>query len=144
MASRKIEDLAVEFQKPCLDLIHECKLIQIDLLVYCTYRSVAEQAKEYAKGRTMPGHIVTHARAGESPHNCTINGKPAARAFDAVPIVNGRAVWSLTAEDLQRWAIIGNLARQLGIFWGGNWAGPKQDRPHFQQINWKELNDANN
>lgn len=35
----------------------------------CGYRSFAEQAFEYAKGRSTPGPVVTHASAGLSLHN---------------------------------------------------------------------------
>lgn len=35
---------------------------------YDGYRTFYEQDSEYAKGRTVAGVIVTHARGGESPH----------------------------------------------------------------------------
>lgn len=144
MASRKIDDLAIEMQKPCLDFIHLAKQDGIDVLVYCTYRPVDEQDALYEQGRTRPGLIVTHARAGVSPHNCTFKGRPASLAFDAVPVVHGRPIWSTTDEDLQRWAKLGTLAAQVGLVWGGLWEGRKIDRPHFEILNWKEINNAKN
>lgn len=41
------------------------------VVVYLTYgtRSIAEQNKIYAQGRTAPGPIVTYAKGGESYHN---------------------------------------------------------------------------
>ncbi len=33
----------------------------------------------------------------------------------------------------------GEIAKRLGIIWGGNWEGKKQDRPHFEvNKNWVE------
>ncbi|WP_177225954.1 M15 family metallopeptidase, partial [Arsenicibacter rosenii] len=34
-----------------------------------THRPDAEQDQLYAQGRTMPGPVVTDAKAGQSPHN---------------------------------------------------------------------------
>lgn len=144
MASRKIEHLSIVIQPQCLDFIHAARMEGIDLLVYCTHRSSDEQTALYEQGRTKAGLIVTHAEADESPHNCTKHGKPAALAFDCVPIIAGKPAWTTTDQDLQRWQILRKLAMLAGLEWGGDWKGAKCDRPHFQLRNWKELNHAEN
>ncbi len=40
------------------------------------YRSIAEQNRLYAQGRTLPGPIVTNARGGQSNHNRGIAVEP--------------------------------------------------------------------
>lgn len=132
MASRKIDDLAIDMQILALEFIHECKRQQIDVLIYCTWRSPAEQTELYTSGRTKPGPIKTHAQAGESPHNLSINGKRASRAFDAAPIINGKLTWDGGEEAERAWLKMGRIAEEMGITWGGNWKGKKTDKPHFE------------
>jgi hypothetical protein len=51
---------------------------RIEPLIYCR-RTMEEQAKLYAKGRTSGGRIVTKAKPGQSFHNYGL-------AFDWVPL----------------------------------------------------------
>jgi peptidoglycan LD-endopeptidase CwlK len=96
MASRKIEDLHPNLIPLCKGFLLDCKDADVDILITCTYRSSIEQDALYAQGRTKPGKIVTNAKGGQSEHNYTINGKPSSKAFDIVPLVNGKCVWSET------------------------------------------------
>lgn len=91
----------------------------IKLRAYSGLRTFDEQKKLYAQGRTEPGSIVTNAQPGYSYHNYGL-------AFDAVEIKNGQAVW-----NNPNWTKIGQIARQHGLEWGGNWTSFK-DMPHFQ------------
>lgn len=132
MASRKIDDLDIKLAAKCLDLIAVARQAGIDLLVTCTYRDNSEQAELYARGRTKPGFIVTHAKPGQSLHNHEKNGRPAAHAFDIVPLVNGKPLWETEGRAGQIWEAIGQLGEAQGLEWGGRWKGEKCDRPHFQ------------
>lgn len=132
MASRKITDLAITLQPLALEFITRCKNHGIDALIICTYRSDQEQAALYAQGRTTPGEIVTNAAPGQSAHNISINGKPAALAFDAVPVVNGKPQWQTTGKQGAAWLQMGIIAAELGLKWGGNFKGKLKDCPHFQ------------
>lgn len=134
MASRDIKDLDVRLQPMALDLIKRCEDSGIHIIITCTYRTGKEQDELYAQGRTKPGKIVTKARAGQSAHNAMINGKMAARAFDIVPIVNGKAVWD---GDDPIWKRIGNIYKSVGnsdykLNWYGEPNAEFHEMFHFQ------------
>ena len=84
-------------------------------------RTFAEQDDLYAKGRTRPGEIVTHARGGESNHNYGL-------AVDLCPFTNGRPDWY---APVSAWAAIGVAAERRGLEWGGRWK-KFIDKPHVQ------------
>jgi peptidoglycan L-alanyl-D-glutamate endopeptidase CwlK len=128
MASRSLDHLRPDIKERAKCHIEACKAEGIDLLIYCTHRSNAEQDIEYAKGRTVPGNIVTNARGGHSPHNNTVNGEPASKAYDCVPLINGKAQWSNTAL-INR---VGVLGEGFGLVWAGRWSGKLRESVHFE------------
>ena len=117
MASRDLNDLHPELLPLAYKFLTRLKDNKLDIIVTCTWRSPTEQAELYAIGRTKPGKIVTNAKAGQSEHNYIINGKPAAKAFDIVPLVSGKCVWN---ADTDVWKKIGELW-SLGIMAGDNY-----------------------
>lgn len=129
MPSRKIEDLHPELQPLCREFQKRCDAQGVDALITCTWRSGAEQDELYAQGRTKPGLKVTNARAGQSAHNATLNGKPAARAFDVVPLVNGKAMWDAKHPA---WQVMGCIGMELGLNWYGRPGAPFREFPHFE------------
>lgn len=139
MASRSLDDLRPDVADAARKLVQACAAEGIDLLVYCTYRSGAEQDVLFAKGRSgVPGEKkVTNARAGESPHNAVgAFGKPAALAFDCVPMDAGAPNWGTQTPELRaRWERIGKAGEALGLRWGGRWKFC--DLPHFEAADWK-------
>ena len=100
-----------------------------------TLRTIAEQNKLFAQGRTAPGKIVTKARGGLSFHNYGL-------AIDIVLIVdtNGdgkydTAVWD-TRSDFDGdgkadWMEVVNVFKQYGWEAGIDWKF--YDAPHFQK-----------
>lgn len=124
IASRSLDDLLPPVKARAEQLIDACKAQGIDLLVTSTYRDFEEQTRLYALGRGLPGQIVTYARAGDSWHNWH-------RAFDVVPLRNGKPVWSIRGEDKKVWMQVGSIGEQLGLEWGGSWER-HPDYPHFQ------------
>ena len=107
--------------------VFEKKLSEHGIKVLFTqgYRSIGEQNKLYAKGRTSPGSIVTNAKGGYSWHNF---GLGADYAF----IVNGKVTWN------GPWGTFGKIAKECGLEWGGDWKKFK-DRPHVQLTGGKTL-----
>lgn len=131
MASRSLEDLAQPVKKAALGLAGDCQARGIELLIYCTLRSVIEQADLYASGRSTPGKILTNAKPGESMHNPDANGK--SWAFDAVPTMQGVPQW----RDAKTMAVIGVLAEARGLEWAGRWTGKLRESVHFQILRGK-------
>lgn len=109
----KVKSLALLLQK-------KSKEIGIDIIFTCTLRSVDEQNKLYARGRTIKGKIVTNARGGDSMHNYGV-------AFDICPIINGKAIWN----DISLFNKVGKIGEEIGLEWGGSWKS-FVDKPHFQ------------
>lgn len=120
ICSRKLEDLRPEVAALAKKFVAEAKKEGIDLLVTCTYRDAEAQDALYAQGRSTKGKIVTNARGWQSWHQYRV-------AFDVVPIVAGKPVWS----DKRLWDRVGALGESVGLEWGGRWK-TLVDRPHFQ------------
>jgi peptidoglycan L-alanyl-D-glutamate endopeptidase CwlK len=143
MPSRKLTDLHPLVQPLAKLFLEKCDKAGIDILITCTYRSNKEQEECYAQGRTTPGKIVTNARAGQSKHNYMINGVPASKAFDVVPLRFGKLVWGTRGngidndptdddkDDLELWQRVGQIGKACGLEWAGDWTRFKEF-PHFQ------------
>lgn len=85
------------------------------------YRDPDKQKRLYEQGRSLPGQIITWAKAGFSFHNYGL-------AFDLVPVsVLRKPQWD---PKNPLWKKIGRIAESLGFEWGGRWSKP--DRPHFE------------
>ncbi len=128
-----------------------------DVLIYCAYRSMVEQAILYRRGKTIrvirakvkelnearPGLgdilvkvgpqmekiSVTNAGPGQSAHNYHI-------AFDGVPMLHGKPLWD--SDDLA-WKIYGLCAKKAGLEWAGEWKSFKE-YPHCQmkRFDWRK------
>lgn len=89
-------------------------------------RSYAEQDQLHARGRYgNPGPRVTNARGGQSNHNFGI-------AWDVGLFgTDGEYLNGDTATQIAQYRRLGELARPLGIEWGGDWKS-LPDLPHYQ------------
>jgi len=125
--SRDLADLIPQAHVRADKLIELCKAAGIDLLITSTYRDNESQDALYAQGRTAPGKIVTKAKGGQSFHNYRC-------AFDVVPLVHGKPVW----DDEALWVRIGQLGKQIGLEWAGDWVTFKETA-HFQYTGGKSL-----
>ena len=121
MASRKIKDLYIDFQPLIIKLLERSNKKTAPWRTFITdgYRSFNDQRELYAKGRTDPGKIVTHAKPGYSWHNFGL-------AVDIAFQKDGK----LSYSD-RLYSTIVPIAKELGLEWGGDWIRYK-DRPHFQ------------
>ena len=134
MESRKIEDLDIELADAFTKTLAKWRELYPTLPVpflTCTHRPNADQTKLYASGRTAKGKIVTHAKAGQSPHNFLPS-----MAFDiGFKTAKGGLDWS---EHLfEKFAFLVEKVN-IQVVWGGNWQTFK-DLPHFELKNWKLL-----
>lgn len=127
MGSRSLDDLRPSVRLLVDAFLASCKAAGFDILVTCTLRSAAEQTALYAQGRTTPGHIVTNARAGQSPHQYGL-------ALDIVPMVNGKPDWR-GGDPV--WAAVGDLGQQAGLRWLGALGSSFPEKPHFELVTWK-------
>lgn len=135
MASRALTDLDPRLRDKCNQFLVQCLAEGLNVFITQTYRPDLEQDHDYAQGRTAPGPVITNARAGQSPHNCTdVLGNPAARAFDfAVKTTEGSLDWNASDAQWQRAIDIGT---SLGLISGSTFHSLK-DNPHFEMPNWK-------
>lgn len=147
MASRRIEDLDPIARSRFQAWLADCDKAGIDVLVYCTYRSGAEQDELYKVGRTVKGtgvtskkpmgSTVTNARAGQSLHQYRV-------AIDCVPLWRGKAMWSgdlpSTPQDDKLYERMAAMAAKHGIEWAGNWKTFKE-KAHFQYTGGLSLKD---
>ena len=133
MASRELSELHPSVRAKAEQWLSDCRKVGIDVLIYCTYRSAAEQSSLYAIGRTVKGEgvtrrrpmgrIVTKAKAGESYHQYRC-------AWDAVPLTHGKAMW----DDKAAYSKMGEIAATHGIEWAGRWM-KMTETAHFQYTN---------
>lgn len=122
-SEKKIESLDPSIQSYARDFLNAASGAGISLVITDGYRSLDEQARLYAQGRTAPGPIVTHAPPGSSWHNFGL-------AFDVAVLHDGKATWP---NDLALWQRIGDLGKSVGLEWGGDFPTKETDRPHFQR-----------
>lgn len=116
MACRSIEELSEVAQKACRLFLDECQRQGLKVLITETYRSQERQNELYKQGRTMPGKIVTWTK--HSRHTSR-------RAWDICQNIKGQEYSNTTF-----FRRCGEIARSLGIVWGGDWSSP--DMPHFE------------
>ena len=121
-ACRDIKELSPQAKTACDMFMEECERRGINIFITETYRSRERQAYLYAQGRTRPGNKVTW----------TMNSRHISRrAWD---IACGRPN---SLYDVNVLAKAGEVAKGLGITWGGIWSPP--DRPHFEiPTDWQE------
>lgn len=147
MASRDLMHVHPAMRPQVCAWLAKCAAEGLGVIVVCTYRSDAEQAAEFARGRTVSsgidvtdkrplGRTVTSARPGQSAHNFVLNGIPAALAVDYGVIVNGR--YDREGKH-PHWRKAGELAQTFDLDWYGAPGAPFFEMPHVQSPLWLQL-----
>lgn len=121
MTSRSLDDLEPGTRTRAQRFLAACADADLDILIYCTYRTPEEQACLYAQGRVRPGAVVTNAKPWQSWHNWR-------RAFDFVPLTGGKPQWN----DHEAYAKAGAIAESVGLEWAGRWTGSLRETAHCQ------------
>lgn len=132
MASRMLVDLHPILRPKAVTFKAQAAIMGVDILIYCTWRSSAEQDELFKQGRSREGQIVTWVKGGASKHNFMLGDKPASLAFDCVPLIFNRPQWQICAASLKMWATLEKVADDVGLEWGGHFKNGRVDRPHFQ------------
>lgn len=116
----------------CAQWLRVCREeLNLKCFITWTLRTMQEQDELYALGRTTPGSIVTHARAGQSWHNFAL-------AFDfcLVQPDGKRVTWDVgtdyNADGQVDWQQLGEAGERLGMEWGMRWPKGKTDGDHFE------------
>lgn len=113
---RDISELTPLAQMACNLFLSRCKAKGLNVLITETYRSQERQNYLYEQGRTRPGNIVTWTK--NSRHTSR-------RAWDICKNVKGQEY-----ADSGFFKACGQIAKELGITWGGTWK--QADTPHFE------------
>lgn len=131
---RNVSQLHPELQKKVEQLKILCQQNGITIGISECVRTVAEQDALYAKGRTMPGKIVTKAKGNtySSMHQWGV-------AFDFYLKMDVDGDGSVSDDAFNNstdlFNKVGNIGQSIGLEWGGAWKSMK-DLPHFQLPNW--------
>lgn len=128
ISSRLLQDLDADVKDKAIKFMSLCQHeLGVDILVTSTYRDFAAQDQLYAQGRTIPGKIVTNAKGGQSSHNFR-------RAFDFVPLRNGKPTWN----ELNLIRQCGEIGEKCDLEWAGRWKTFKE-LLHFQDLKGRTL-----
>lgn len=126
--SRKLDDLHPAVMSRVISfMVDYQQQTGIEILWASTYRDSEMQASLYAKGRTAPGNIVTHAMPGHSAHNYRL-------AANGYPMVGGKPLFqahNAKGVMLNEWVKYGKIAVNHGLEWAGNWQS-FVEYPHVQ------------
>ena len=123
---RDITKLHPIAQEKARQLVSLCASNGLKISIGECVRTVAEQDKLYAQGRTTSGNKVTNAKGSSysSMHQWGI-------AFDII-----RSDGKGSYEDSDGFFTkVGKVGQSLGLEWGGSFKSIK-DKPHFQLPDW--------
>lgn len=153
MAASKLDLLIPKAKTKALQVQAICrKEYGFELLIYCTLRSLEEQARLFRQSKTREevnakikdfkkrgfgflaniitkvgpctGPTVTNAAPGESWHNY-------GEAWDAVPLIAGKPAWNYSGGAKKLWDAYGAAVRKVKMYWAGDWKTFKE-YPHAQ------------
>ena len=125
----KLDTLDLEF-KPLIEQLLQAigQVTEHTWVVTAGRRTLAEQTRIYAQGRTLPGPIVSNAPAGSSAHNFGF-------AADLAPLrADGEVDWN--APD-KLWKQMADLAVEMGLV-AGYYFTHFHDAPHVESPHWKQ------
>jgi LAS superfamily LD-carboxypeptidase LdcB len=131
ITDQRIKNLDPRLQQGATNFINSAQKSGTKLRIVQGYRSSDEQDRLYQQGRTTPGPVVTYAKGGQSYHNYGL-------AFDVARVDSkGNIDWKKPIDS-----DTAQYAKNEGFEWGGDWAAPKTDNPHFQMTfgeSWSDL-----
>jgi len=137
---KELEKLKAPFCSAIRWLIFLIDSEDLPLIVFETYRGAERQDHLKEKG-------MSNAGASQSPHNYGL-AVDFVLDTDKCEVKKGEwpkgsgvfypDAWDYDSEDGKRaYGRLGELAKGLGLEWGGNWKSIK-DYPHVEMPNWRE------
>jgi peptidoglycan L-alanyl-D-glutamate endopeptidase CwlK len=126
-----LASLASSFRPTAREFVNQARAEGYPVVLTDGTRTMAEQRRLYAQGRTAPGKIVTNADAGESPHNFGLS----------IDFAFGDALGKPTWPNDAPWATVAQIGKDLGLVWGGDFRS-FTDRPHLETSNWRTIRNA--
>lgn len=130
MSDRDISHLYPPLQDLYRQWLQKCTAAGLSVKAIVTWRSAEDQDMAKMKG-------LSNASAGCSPHNIVDNnGNPSSWAFDfGVFESNGNYV---ADGDDPRYRQAGEIGKNLGLEYGGDWTHVKPDEDHLELPGWHE------
>lgn len=119
-SERAIKTLLPSIQGFARRLVRELIKEGINAKILSGSRTYAEQNALYEQGRSKPGNIITNARGGYSWHNFGV-------AIDIGIFQEGKYL-----DESPLYKKAGEIGKEIGFEWGGDWQGNLVDEPHFQ------------
>lgn len=141
--SRRLDYLFPDFEERVREALSQAEQSGIDVLVYCTLRTIHEQAKLWRQSRTraqiedkiaklqergldfLANAIITVGpQYGATGKHVTYAGPGESfhnygLAFDGVVLVGGKPDWNM--EHPAKWETWGTILEANGITWAGRW-----------------------
>ncbi len=119
---KKLDSLHPEFRLKVENMLAALKEQGFKPKVFYGWRSQKVQARLLKEGKS---------RVSFSFHNAQLpTGRPNSYAVD---IIDSRWGWNEEAEQNGFWDAMGRVAKQQGLYWGGNWKSFK-DVAHVQYV----------
>jgi hypothetical protein len=139
--SKYLDDLKPEVARKARDFLAAMTDLGERVVVTSTLRTDIEQLAMYAQGRAqgteglkvvnalrMMAGLRSLAKAeneytisrcdGQTTHSKHQSGD----AFDAVILAkDGKPIWKIEGEDIERYKTLGVIAKAHGLTWGGDW-----------------------
>lgn len=153
---RDADLLKATMRKKAFAVHDACAKMGFELLIYCTERCPRQQAILYRMGRPIrqirkkaqqlaeynpamaqllmdvgpqQGHKVTNAGPGQSLHQY-------GWAFDAVPLLHGKAIWESDHPYFQDY---GRAVRDAKLEWAGDWRFKEYFHAQMPGKDWREM-----
>lgn len=123
MTDSLISDLDPRLQGPCQQFLAEYRALSRKIEITETWRDPKREDALHAQG-------ITKATGLTCKHCIMANGKPASQAFDfALYDEDGAYI----ADGTDGWyADAGDIAKELGLKWGGDFTNPDYDHVEMQ------------
>lgn len=112
-------------------ILDAMRVLGFPMMIVAGVRSLEEQQRLFAQGRTAPGAIVTNADGLRATSNHQVKGDGFGHAVDCAFVDDPTTARVETWDPRQPWDLYGLMAESLGLSWGGRWKR-FPDKPHLE------------